>query len=374
LTAKHSAGSIKKPDIPNRHNSLNGIQEIQNFWKNSDEKNAKFVWEEISKYKQFDFIWELVAHDDYKLAGDVIFLALDSNNDDFFKINDALRKTQNVIKNYDTDYDTDKRFVEKIVKLTNIEKEIIDDMDLIITNYDYVLDLIIKISDNSSLIDHIESKLKKITKEEWITSFEEDTSLTSLAINLQGKKQDFRLLNPLCDSLSEFIISWMSEENDPKEWFQNNLSELFNLLGSSFQIYLMKNLTEHVIEKELSLNPETFEYIKNYLDYQLIVKKGKQTLQNKIDKSIRDENLDDLIMIDSILSHKDCKKFTPDQYILRVIQEPFIQLFTKQTEEVKINLLKSLAEKLNLQTEIPESEKDESDEVPDQEETAVTEE
>lgn len=333
---------LQSKTIPTVGNSVRGFIEIKNFWANSNPNNAKQVLEEIKRYNLWSFLWELAADTRNKLVKDIIIKALDDKHAiELFRIKEGLVKLKYFSELFDENEDKDEKVLELIGKFTEyagLENEIItaDDIDLI--DYGYELYLIIKQTKNQQVIARIVKELKEINKENWIKALTDDTYLTSLAIEVKKKDEDFYLENDFTDAVLEFVQS----QNDYTNWQKEHWDELISLMGKNFQKYCKDKITEYLRNNLQTISSETFNLNKAYFIYQEILSKTKQ-IQEAIDKSVKNGDIERLHIMNEILSNG---TFKPEDYFLEVIKKPLRELYSKQDSKEKKEVIKSLAEKL----------------------------
>ncbi|MHA1854225.1 MAG: P-loop NTPase fold protein, partial [Candidatus Heimdallarchaeaceae archaeon] len=228
---------LQKTTIPPIGNSINGLNEIKNFWTNSNPENAKHVLEEIKRYDLWSLPWELATDETNRLVKDIIAIAFDDKDAvELFHVKDGLAKLKSFSNLLEDTGDQDEnvlKLIEKFTEYAELENEIIAAGDIDLVKYAYELSLIIKQTENQQVITKIANELRNINKETWIESLREDTYLTSLAIEAKKKRDEFFLENNFTDALIEFVKS----QSDYTDWQKEHWHELISLMGESFQEY-----------------------------------------------------------------------------------------------------------------------------------------
>ena len=329
-------------------NSTVGFNEIKNFWANSNKNNAEQILDEMKKYQLWSFLWGLSTDDKNKLVRDIISLALDDEDAvDLFRVKSSLSKLKNFSNLFENTDDIDEKIlklIEKFIEYADLANEIvaIDNEDLI--EYDYELYLVIKKTENHQVITKIAEELRKLNKEAWFETLKENTYLTSLALEVKKKREEFFLENSFTDALIEFI----NNQSGYSEWEKEHWHELFSLMGASFQKYYRDQITEYLCNNLNTILPDTFNLNKEYFHYQELVYKTK-VIQHAIDFLVKKEDIERLHIINEILSK--CK-FKFDKYFLDVVKTPIQDLYVKQESKENKSVIKSLAEKLSI--DLPE--------------------
>ena len=349
---------LQQKTIPAIGNSTNGLDEIKNFWANSNLENAKQVLKEIKKYDLWLLPWELATDKTNRLVKDVITIAFDDEDAvELFRVKDVLVKLKSFSILFEDTDNQDKnvlKLIEKFKEYANLENEItaVDDIDL--DEYDYELFLIIKGTENQKVIGKVANELRNINKETWLNALKEDTYLTLLAIEAKKKRDEFFLENNFTEALIEFVKS----QSDYTDWQKEHWHELISLMGESFQEYYKDKITEYLRDNLNTISLDTFNLNKAYFRYQDILN-NTRVIQEAVDTFVNQKNIERLQLLNEILSRG---KFKPEKYFLDVIKNPLQELYSEQDDEEKKTVIKSLAEKFSITLSEDSEKEDKSEE------------
>jgi len=349
---------LQQKTIPAIGNSTNGLDEIKNFWANSNPENAKQVLKEIKKYDLWLLPWELATDKTNRLVKDVITIAFDDEDAvELFRVKDVLVKLKSFSILFEDTDNQDKnvlKLIEKFKEYANLENEItaVDDIDL--DEYNYELFLIIKGTENQKVIGKVANELRNINKETWLNALKEDTYLTLLAIEAKKKRDEFFLENNFTEALIEFVKS----QSDYTDWRKEHWHELISLMGESFQEYYKDKITEYLRDNLNTISLDTFNLNKAYFRYQDILNKAK-VIQEAVDAIVKQKNIERLQLLNEILSKGE---FKPEKYFLDVIKNPLQELYSEQDDEEKKTVIKFLAEKFSITLSEDSEKEDKSEE------------
>ena len=347
---------LQSKSIQHVGQSVDGFQAMKNFWATSNSDNAKEALKELKNYNLWTFLWELIADDKNQLAKDIIIEALeDKEAYDLFRVEDSLAKLKDFSALFGQENDRDTHvlnLIEKFSKYAELEKEIITATDLNIIDYDYELYLIITHTKNREVISKVAEELQKINKEEWLESLKEDTYLTSLAIEVKKKRDEFCLENDFMDALIEFITG----SSNYTDWQKDHRNEIVSLMCKSFKLHFSNKITEHLKDNLETIPKDTFDLHKEYFNHQEILKNPK-VIQNALEKSIADKDIERLRILSEILEEGE---FTPEKHFPDVIRKPLQDLYQGQDEEEVKTIIKFIAEKFSVELE-EEKENNEGD-------------
>lgn len=345
---KNKLHSINPPAVVN---SAQGLQLIRDVWLNRNEVNAKAMFDALNKFNCLDLLWDLMENEDNKLVVDIIGLVLNDEVEGLFNYSDLLKKTQLFMKLIGDDAnDMKDKFVDQLMKHSEIENEIIESSNLDVSNYSSELVRILKKTDNKAIIDGIASVLVGLEKDEWDVYFDEDSYLADLALEIKAKKSDFSLENAYLNSIFEFTKQLAEDGDQISNWQKNNWSNLVDLMGNSFQKHYKNKITSLLLDMKLDAINEFYECNQNFFDYQKIFKEGVSKIQVSLEEAVKDDgDFDSLEMLGTILKNDKNGDFVPEKHFIEVVSKPLQNLYKNQDEMEKKDILNRLSEKFNVE-------------------------
>lgn len=334
---------LQKTFIQQHHNSQQGFERIRTFWKTADASKAAAVLSYLKPFGLLNFIWKLAEDSENKLAGDII--AIVTKNEDcnyMLDVENGLNKIElfRAMNSSNTEMEI---LTKKIVTYSKIEQELLGNQELDVVNHCEVLTYIIAQTNNSDLVSFIANKIKPVSKEVWSKSLDDDTYLTSLALELKKKNAEFELSHDFLDALFEFCQSTKKVE----KWQVDNWQKLVGLLSLPYEKEYRKEVSDYFIEQKGIVSEHYYLLTKNYLDKEKILTK-RNLLEDIIDNYIKDEDFEQLKLINNLFEQDEIRKFyKKDKDKIKVVEDRLKDTFKKSTED-QTHLLKEIATKLNI--------------------------
>ena len=335
--------------IPGIANAETGIKLIREFWTIKNPDNAKNVWLKISKHKQYSLVWSMAEDSKNKLLTDLIPLGIKNDPSRFFNVQDGLKKLHNAIAIIEDEQE--KEIVQCFISHSNILVEIEESENLNVIQYSHELFLILDMIDNTENFEtNIITKLMKITKDEWIQAFDNDTYLLPLIVAVKEKNQKFILENNYFDGILDYASRWIISGIEPTKWIIENWLALVKVLNRSFQKHFITNITEIIWQNLKQLQLKTFESFQELFNVQKTISKEKQIMQKYLDNILQSEiDFNKLKIVDITLSKDKKNIFLPEKYYTDVITAPINNIYQseKANEEHKDMIIR-IAERFHV--------------------------
>ncbi|MCK5214499.1 MAG: hypothetical protein KAR05_04020 [Candidatus Omnitrophica bacterium] len=337
---------IHSVSIPAVGNSAAGLNEIRSFWMNSSADKAGKVLCFLKKYDQWEFLWKMLEDKKSKLVVDILYAAAsDQSIIQPFIVNNALNKFKSCCDSFGDDRDDDNVNVllDKMIKNSGIEQEIVDFANLNIPEFDYELFILAQKTTDDNVIARLAKELKTIDAGIWLESFSLDTYLTSIALKIKERRKDFELQKAYCDAIFDFI----KENKEVTEWQKDNWSKLVGLMGEDFQCHYKIKVTDHLLKLRLKVSSEFYKVNEAYFLLENI-EKDVEALQLSVEQFIKDKDLERLGWMATLLSKI---KFKSTKAFRNVIIEDFQHLYEENEDEEKKILIKQVAKYFNINIE-----------------------
>lgn len=356
MTAFYYKNKLHSFVVPVVANSENGIKLIRDFWLTKNDTNAQAVWNILEEYSNYSIIWDLIENSDNKLLTDLVSIGLKENSSDFFDFEDSLMKLHYSLNIVVEDQET--ILVQCFIDYTNIIEEIKELADLDIIDCSHELHLVIDIVEDIEEIKPIIcSKIIKVSKEEWIQSFDEDSYLLSLIVSVKVKDTKFGLENSYLDGIFDFSEKWLTGELEPTKWIIDNWATLVRILKKNFQTSFKKKITDVLWTNLDDINIIAFDI--NVENFQIVktISNNFDTLQKYLERSLNTETvLDKLKLLDRILSSDKNINFKPESYFSDVISAPINNFFQSLSNTGSKEMVIRIADrfKVTLKEEVTE--------------------
>lgn len=337
--------------IPSVGQSQDGIAVIRSFWLTSNTDNAQKLFAEIKKYNLWLFLWDLVEDNKNKLVGDIISLALDDQETiDLFKVDSILLKLKHfssIIKDTDKEDDTISKLIKKFITCTAIEEEIIAWNNIDIVEYDYQLYFITRQTENEGVIAEIVKNLKTVDKDAWGEALENDTYLTSLALEIKDKNVDYNLENAFMDAFIEFANKRQSDEHKYADWQKKHWQELVSLMGSSFQTKYKQKISEFLCEHLQDISLDSFTLNKEFFSNKVVIDN-----RNKIGSAVEDfaetRDFERLKLLNDIVPINKKNMFKIEKHTSDILKAPLRELLRQQENDENKEIIRQLANKFKI--------------------------
>lgn len=334
---------LRSITIPVIGQSNQGINKIRAFWEIDDSDKAKSVLSYLKPFKQLNFLWQLAEDSKNKLVGHIIDHAIDELDCSFlFEVEDGLNKMV-MYQNLKGNQDGIEKLVEVFIQHGKIESEILENKELDVVENCRELCFVIEQTNNMDLIKYVVNLVKPLTKETWFDSLENDSYLTSLAIELHKKSKEFELSHNYLDAIVEFCTNAEKIE----EWQEDNWDGLVKLLSTPFQKEFSKEASNHFIYKKGDISDIFYNLAKDYFDKRKILKE-ENLYEDMVDNSLKEEHYKKLKLINDLFSRDDIKKYyKKDKDKILVIKDRLKDILNKADEDQK-QLLKEISDKLDI--------------------------
>jgi len=336
--------TIHAMNISHVGNSAAGYEVIKSFWRTSSISNAELIINEMKMYNERSFIWELIEESSNKLVGDIVTISIeDPSAIELFNVTNCLEKLS-YYRAMLGDQLNKKKLISLIrlfIEKSSLEMELVVNDNLDIIKYKYELFFIIDYV-NNEVIDKISKLLKIIKKDDWYSSFNNDTYLTSCALKIKEKKSDLYLENDYFDALVEFSIK-LDEDEELSKWQTSNWDNLILLMNGNFQKIYRKKITEYIIEKKFKVSLAFYDPNEKYIVVSDIIK-NNELLQNSFEILVKEKDFEHLQILNQIISASKAR-FKPEDYFIEFIKKPLNDLYNELDDNMENeNLIKSLAE------------------------------
>lgn len=326
VLAKCLPGELDSVQIPAVGNSSAGLELIRSFWTTSDSKSAQFVWDELKFDSDFQFIWELAKNTKNVLIGDVIKLAVNENNANFFSYSNPLHLFESALAFTDNEREFQDKLSICFIDHGHIEESILETGDLDIIAYSTELNIIAENSANPNVAGCLKDMISLVTKEQWGKALAEDSYLTTLAVTLNEKSPKLQLGDMFYESLLSYLQDWLSNKVKPSDSQIYEFTSLINLMKSSFKTQLKSRLSMHLIDIDFKSNLYAVTTLQEYMNIKKLMSDGSEKIQFIVEDFIRTSNTECLKILDLILSNKDSSEFKPSDHLAELFQEPMIHL------------------------------------------------
>lgn len=346
LLAKYFPENIGSIQIPNVANSMQGLKLVRDFWKTKNDDNAQFIWDEIRSSSDFEFIWKLARDENNELVGDIIKIAAKENCKEFFDQEDALQLFEAAIIITGDEYEFNDKLANCFITHSSIEKEIAENKNLDIIKFSKELYLLVENSENIIVASHLIDKINDLKKEHWDSALQSDTYLTTLVLTIHEKMSGLHLGDDLYESLLQYLQKWISNKVKPSEPQEDELPEMISMLKKNFNSQLKDRLADYIIEISFKGSSKAVSALNKHINIKKLISENKSKIQNVVDDSSRNSEIETLKVLDIILSHPDSSSFKPDKRLSEVLKSPMKKIHNSSQENQ--DMIERLAKKFGV--------------------------
>jgi len=326
--------------------SQTAINEARIFWNTSNEENSEFVWDTITKYSDYGFLWDLENFDQKKLIVNIIQLAINEKAKTFFSYGDSYNNYKlsfSILEDESRD-----SLAERFIEYSNIENELTRTRLLELTHNDKALFYLLQKSKNKKFKNKLVSEIKKLSQEQWKEAFEDDSYLLSILDELISNNYSIDVNKKYLDAFLSIVKVWISGEDEPSDWLLERLKVFYYVMSPEFQEHFSVNISRYVISSEFAISNKMKDFVLNYIDHKTIFTDGKQNIQDYIEKNLQEENIEALLLITKILKQDTTSLFKPDKRMTKVLKDSFTTLSSNIQDTEKFENIKFLANLFNI--------------------------
>lgn len=361
IFARLFSSDFDNVSIPAIGQSQQAINKVKQFWKTSDTVNAEYIWQNIKKFSDYEFIWEFQNISDKLLIADIIELAINDEKKEFFNQADSFSNFKNAIELCDEE--KTEVLAQRFIADSKIERELIDEDFELIPNSGEIYTLLTK-SNNSELKDKVYNLIVHLTESEWKEQFDDDSYVLSLLEELFKQKYKFEFNKTYHDAYLTSVESWIVGEKEPDDWQEKRLPFFYEVMHVDFQEHFSEKLSHFLINNNFEINSKIKEFVFANINKKTLFQNEKNSILEFIEENLKEEDHNGLINITNLLKLDDKKLFKPNKRYTRVFKESIQNIYSITENEEQIEAIKYLANIFNikLEKENEDNGKDENEE------------
>ncbi|WP_264554513.1 KAP family NTPase [Flavobacterium sp. N1946] len=334
----------------------NMINNIHDYWKNSDGENAKRSYEILKKNNLLKIVWELSSDANNILCCDIIDLMVSNDDGDAFNIENpfnVLIRVQDIEK---------KGFnisnlITKFFEYSKLEDDVLMIEDLNLSSNDYVIYKIITSNKSDRILRKIESELKKLDVEVLKESLSVNDYLFDILLKVKEYNNQF-FLDKLNDALYGFVCGSFFK-NSPmhslKDWQIENWSKIIKLLEATHYDNFCKRITKLIVDEKENLEGSFFELNNEFINKQFLIElinKEKDIFTLYIQEALQEpSNIDKLIFIEKLFTLDNEKKIKFDKGFKELIRDYVFRINTEDNSEELIRISSIIAKRFSINLE-----------------------
>jgi hypothetical protein len=321
--AKAKKDGLQRIQITHSGNSNNALQQATSFWRSKNSENAIFVWNIAREYSDFDFIWDLAEDKQNILIGEIFSLATTDKHKVFFESARDMGAIQKWLNYFKSSSPNTKSFCSLAMKYGSIQNSL-SDVDIEVWAQE--LDVLLTHASTDTILQTVKTKILRVNKSAWEKAFSEDTYLLNLSLLLKGQFSEFSLLNDYSDALIGHINACAYSEGKLSEWQKTNLSDLFALLSSDFQVHNRKLLAKIYAENEFKCHESMSELLLPLLDFTGLLETHYANFEGAVDAFSTLSEVAGLKLIARIIGENKHSTKKPDRHYSTILRIPLLRL------------------------------------------------
>lgn len=327
--------------IPQHYsNCANFIAVIKNYWLASNENNAQFTYNKYKENNLLGNIWLLLKDNRNILCYDIIDLMEKNDDDSEFNIANPFASLCDLAKEPTKSSNNINNIIRKFLNNSNLKEELLITDDLSITINNYVLYKILEVDDFEKLHSKIEEDIKKLNKQDFLNSLQNDDCLFDILLQLKKKNTSFSLPIVLNNALYEFVenISMKSDfiitELQKEKWI-----DIVKLLDSNNLDNFSERITKLAKEEKQNLHDVFFEINSQFINKVFFtslvngdISNVKLEIQNAIQSPV---DMNKLRFIEHLFEFENNKAIKFGTGFKDIIKDSILILLENQDENIK---------------------------------------
>ena len=329
-------------------NSVTVYNQAKSFWKKSDINNAKLVWKYAKMFNSFSFIWDISTDKTNLLITDIIQLAINEKNKDFFSTENNLSTIAYCLYYFQKDDETIKNICFFLLENSDINLTIKSLEDVL--NHLEPLIVLLTHTENMQLHSIAGNKLLEITQESWIEGLTNDSKLLDLLAQILKKLKDFKLKNEYAYALEHFITSIIQKTKTLSSRQIAEINLFFTPLSPEFLVYVSKQIGKVIAQNNFVIDQDLFNLLSPYISFKNILKTNSANFENALDylsKNCTSYFVDMVCRV--IKDNKNASYQSPPQY-QAILTEPLNTLL-HSSDESKLGNIKYLMDFFQIESE-----------------------
>lgn len=311
-------------------NSQNSINDAKNILKSIDAEIAKYFYGISKLTDDYTHYWRLVNNPAYKLIGNVIKLAADEKNKQFFSVSNPYKNLRDAVKLVGKDYEVG--IVKAFIEYSGLEREFLDNVSFEYSKYPDISIEIIEQTKNINVIKKLSDEILLTDENEWLDFFSSRQNVLNVPLALYEKTNQFNLGENYYKAFVKSVIDKANScDIDSKK-----LNSLFKIMGKNWKKEVSNQMEKKLLTLKFLVSPQVKLFCLDSIKLSYIIKEHKTDFSDFI-KTYIDEKKEDVLQFIVNMIKVSNEKFYPEEHYSEILKSSVEKL---QNAELKDSLSK----------------------------------
>lgn len=307
-------------------NSQNSINDAKNTLKKVDKNVEDFLYSLSEFTNDYELYWKLACTPKNKLIGNIITLAVEKQNKDFFAYENPYLNLMNALRLVDKEEEKSV-IVKAFIDYSGLEKDLIEAEFNFVDNPDITIAIIAQ-TQNKDVLESLADEISDTKEDAWTSIFSSKQNVLDVPICLAQKNMQLVLKSDFYNAFVKYVIQNIASANFPAE----KLTDLFNLMGKNWKKEFSVQIEKKLYELKFCVSDQIKNFCHNVLKLEYLTEEHKTDFSDLIREKIEAKKIDELQFIVELINNSE-KKFEPDEHYSEILKKPVQSLSDSKLKE-----------------------------------------
>lgn len=307
-------------------NSQNSINDARNTLKNENKNIANILYDLSEFTNDYELYWKLSCTPKNKLIGNIITLAAEKQNKDFFAYENPCFNLRNALRLVDKEEEKSV-IVRAFIDYSGLEKELIEAGFNFVDNPDVTIAIIAQ-TQNKDVLKSLAGEIFDTKEDGWTSIFSSKQNVLDVPICLAQKNMQLALETDFYNAFVKYIIQNTASVNLSAE----KLTDLFKLMGKDWKKEFSVQMEKKLYELKFVISEPIKKFCQNILKLEYLTEEHKTDFSDLIREKIEAKKIDELQFIVDLINNAG-KKFEPDEHYSEVLKKSVQSLSDSELRE-----------------------------------------
>lgn len=307
-------------------NSQNSINDAKNTLKKVDKNVEDFLYSLSEFTNDYELYWKLACTPKNKLIGNIITLAVEKQNKDFFAYENPYLNLMNALRLVDKEEEKSV-IVKAFIDYSGLEKDLIEAGFNFVDNPDITIAIIAQ-TQNKDVLESLADEISDTKEDAWTSIFSSKQNVLDVPICLAQKNMQLVLKSDFYNAFVKYVIQNIASANFPAE----KLTDLFNLMGKNWKKEFSVQIEKKLYELKFCVSDQIKNFCHNVLKLEYLTEEHKTDFSDLIREKIEAKKIDELQFIVELINNSE-KKFEPDEHYSEILKKPVQSLSDSKLKE-----------------------------------------